>query len=415
MGLFNDTTYYFTVTAVDVAGNESDHSNFMTAVPIAQAKQNIQIPEGWSGISSYICSETDNFDSLFSSVLNELIILQNASGMYWPGQNINTLGTWDTHQGYQIKVAGAVELTISGSKENNKTLQLADGWNIIPVLSECNVDIDLLFDGLDVMIVKEVAGYNIYWPEFGIYSLEELMPGKAYLVLTNAPETIVFPECDPAKNKTMSSFSPNPADEAGINKTAISHTIALPSSVLSSSGIFQNSLITANDKNGNCFGMAMWNGSTISITLFGDDPFTPQKDGFYDEDIIEFEISSPGNNHVIGLMVKYDEMLPQSDGLFHSNGLSAIREIQMGSSAIEEEVQQIFRVYPNPADKVLYVAKTFEGKAKLKLINVLGENVYEGHFAGTKTKIDISKYPAGVYFIKLNADGINISKRIVIK
>jgi len=157
--------------------------------------QQIELPQGWSGISSNIVPGTANLDSMFQDVIDDLVILQNASGVFWPEQNINTLGTWNSHEGYQIKMAEANNLSISGTIENNKTLQLNEGSNLIPVLSECAVNVSDLFSGKDVSIVKEVAGWNVYWMEFGINTLDFLEPGKSYYVLMNSADSITFPDC----------------------------------------------------------------------------------------------------------------------------------------------------------------------------------------------------------------------------
>ncbi|OYT12732.1 MAG: hypothetical protein B6I19_08795 [Bacteroidetes bacterium 4572_114] len=157
--------------------------------------QQIGLPNGWSGISSYIVPETNDLESMFQDIIDDIVIIQNASGVFWPEQNINTIGTWDTHEGYQIKMAGAVDLTISGFIESNKTLLLVEGWNLIAVLSDCAVNVSDLFLGKDVIIVKEVAGPDIYWPGFGINTLDTLQPGKSYIVLMGSEESIVFPEC----------------------------------------------------------------------------------------------------------------------------------------------------------------------------------------------------------------------------
>jgi hypothetical protein len=157
--------------------------------------QQIELPQGWSGLSSFIDPETNDLESIFQEIIGNLVILQNETGVFWPEQNINTLGPWNTHEGYQVKMAGAANLDISGSIESNKTLLLTEGWNLIPVISECDVNVSELFSGKDVSIIKEVAGWNIYWPEFEIYTLDVLQPGKSYFVLMGSAESIVFPGC----------------------------------------------------------------------------------------------------------------------------------------------------------------------------------------------------------------------------
>lgn len=165
----------------------------VSVVQEANSVQSITIPAGWSGLSSYILPADGNIESLFAPIVNELIILQNSAGFYYPSQNVNTLVTWDSHQGYQIKLANAVTLNISGTTENNKTLQLAAGWTMIPVLSSSAVDVVTLFAGKDLIIVKEAAGWKLFWPAMTINTLGNLEPGKSYLIKMNTPGTITFP------------------------------------------------------------------------------------------------------------------------------------------------------------------------------------------------------------------------------
>jgi hypothetical protein len=63
-------------------------------------------------------------------------------------------------------------------------------------LSSCNVSVnDLLEDVLDgLVIVKDVAGTEIYWPGI-VQTLYSFEPGKSYLAKFSNPVSITFPEC----------------------------------------------------------------------------------------------------------------------------------------------------------------------------------------------------------------------------
>ena len=195
----NPDTTGLNLPGLDLAGNSrlyEDGPIDMGAYEFQAMVQKVILAQGWSGISAFINPGDDDVVQMFDPIINDLIILQNASGMFWPEQNINTIGSWNTHQGYQVKVADSVELFIAGTRENNKTLQLTGGWNLIPVLSECEVDMAGLFNGTDLIIIKEVAGWGIYWPEFGINTLGALSPGKAYFVLMGSEGDVTFPGCE---------------------------------------------------------------------------------------------------------------------------------------------------------------------------------------------------------------------------
>jgi hypothetical protein len=60
------------------------------------------------------------------------------------------------------------------------------------------------------------------------------------------------------------------------------------------------------------------------------------------------------------------------------------------------------QAYPNPANSILYLATTF--KQKRKLYNYTGQLL----FTTTENKIDVSKYPRGLYFVKCGVDVIKV-------
>ena len=87
-------------------------------------------------------------------------------------------------------------LPVSGFSFENKTVQLKAGWNILPVLSLSNVDYHLLLTqlGSGLIIVTEIAGSGIIWPEAEIYTIPYLIPGKAYLIKVEAQSDFTFPD-----------------------------------------------------------------------------------------------------------------------------------------------------------------------------------------------------------------------------
>lgn len=128
--------------------------------------------------------------------MQELIIIYNFEGeMLFPEQEINTLDYWERSSGYVIKTTEPTQISLCGDDPQDRTIQLNEGWNLMPVLSDSDVPIvDLFAPALDELIViKEVAGFQIYFPEFGISTLEYLESGKAYFVLLSTEVVITFP------------------------------------------------------------------------------------------------------------------------------------------------------------------------------------------------------------------------------
>jgi parallel beta-helix repeat protein/predicted outer membrane repeat protein len=160
-------------------------------------QQTLSLPSGWSGISSYLLPYFPQLEKMFEAAAENLIILQNQEGFYWPSQNINMLGNWNTEKGYLIKLSDETNLTIPGIVLENTMINLPSGWSLIPVLNSCGLQTDelILQLGSELIFIKEAAGVKVYWPEMGVQSLTGLMPGNSYFIFLNEPALLTFPAC----------------------------------------------------------------------------------------------------------------------------------------------------------------------------------------------------------------------------
>lgn len=102
---------------------------------------------------------------------------------------------------------------------------------------------------------------------------------------------------------------------------------------------------------------------------------------------------------------------------FPSSGfdLDAVGVIHQGAVGIKEHEQGFgTMIYPNPSSGKFYI-RTSESKQKqaVKLLNGLGEKVYEGFLETNETLIDLSDFNSGIYFISIVTEkGIYTSKFI---
>jgi len=158
--------------------------------------QNVAFAAGWSSLSSYLVPSAPALEDVFAPIADELIIAQTMTGMYFPAENTNTIGNWPQHAAFIIKTGEPCMLPILGTIEENRSLTLATGWNLMPVLSQNPTAIEELFppERGALIIIKEVAGTGVYWPAHEINTFETLQPGKAYLVKVAEDITIEFPE-----------------------------------------------------------------------------------------------------------------------------------------------------------------------------------------------------------------------------
>jgi hypothetical protein len=187
--------YNYHVTAVYNAG-ESAPGNIVS-VTVGEVLHNLQLTAGWNSISSYLIPSDPDVQNICNPVMDDMVILKDMANYYYPALNINTLENWETTSGYLIKVDQSCLLPLQGFPGNIKTLTLSNGWNLIPVLSECDVNTEELFGDITsyIRIVKDAAGTGVYWPDKGINTLPVLEPGKSYYVKIFSNKSITFPSC----------------------------------------------------------------------------------------------------------------------------------------------------------------------------------------------------------------------------
>ena len=377
--------------------------------------QTMVIAAGWSGISSWVDPFDTQLETLFAPIMDELIILQTMQDSWWPAQNMNTIGAYNSQQGYKIKVTGEVEITIPGTLPESPAITLNPGWNLIPVLSSCNVDVASLFAGTDVVMVKEVAGWKLYWPDLNINNLIELQTGKSYYIFMDNAATVSFPECDPLKSvvpnvgKTYDDFY-LPLRWIDFVPGSSSHVVAIPAPVIGFENLAIGDLVGLCDVSGACFGMAEWTGSNISILAFADDPTTSAKDGFAEDEIMQLVHYSLTHNSFTTMDVVYDESYPAHDGTYLDQGISVVKSSQ--ANTINNYTQANVKLYPNPVKQTLMIQMDDNRNAKIEVLNMEGQVVYKGNLVSQQSQIDFSAYSIGVYLVRISGNGINHIERI---
>jgi len=371
-------------------------------------QQTVALPEGWSGLSSYIIPADDSVKAIFDAITDDLVILMNASQVYWPDQNINTIVTWNTYSGYKIKVTDATHVVFLGTLATQKTLLLKKGWNLMPVISEN--DVSTLQTGIfsdlgdTLVIVKEIAGSGIYWPGQEIFTLEWLIPGKAYMINVSKECHIHFP---PAERMVKPVIPDDRSDLTTpwnpVTATSNSHVIAINKAALT--WVSPGDILGAFTPGGWCSGMVRIDGDRVNVPLivYGDDPTTPYvTDGFAAGEPMSFKIFRPDKDTTYCVMAAFNIRLPDS-GLFVVNGLSEINLFQLLLNQPELTLtKEIIRIYPNPVthEMDMDIAVSADGSL-FYLFNCEGQliscmTVHSGH-----SVIDMTSLANGTYILKM--------------
>lgn len=80
-----------------------------------------------------------------------------------------------------------------------------------------------------------------------------------------------------------------------------------------------------------------------------------------------------------------------------------------GGVGVSELENNSFLVYPNPFHNVINIKSTFKGNYTLKVVDVLGRNLYvdfsnNNLISNLNVELNMSDYESGMYFLKLYDD-----------
>jgi hypothetical protein len=418
-----DATYNTLMPNFDGKFHSNGLSQLLSLEAFSLTTQNITIYAGWSGISSFVDPFTKPVEEIFAPFGDDFIILMNSNGFYYPASNTNTLGNWDYLSGYQIKTAQDIELSIAGSPIADPSVDLQTGWNLIPVLTSCGGQIYQIFDGLaGLNIIKEIAGTNVYWPAYGITTLQYLEPGKSYWVSVNSNSNFTYPDC------SANSYIPGP-QEIQSNETpwnnvyysAVNHVIALPSSVTHNANLCAGDYLGAFTSSGRCAGMAEINNinANIAITVFGNDEFTAENDGFENGETLQFRLFRQEGNLEIDLEVEFEVQMPQQ-GNFASNGISAFKAISFNQNSVPQLNKLVTGIFPNPSNGEFRLTLNDHSRnLQIQVMDTQGRVLMDftpeiEEVSGT-IELNLNSLTNGIYFLKLSDSNFMEMKKIIIR
>ena len=372
--------------------------------------QVVDATAGWSGISSCLELVNPKVETIMQPVAEDLEIIYNFSGVYWPGQNLNTFGDWNRNSGYVMKLNDDATMLFFGNEIVNKTLYLNAGWNLIPVFMDAEAA-STLGNMPGFQVAKGVANTEILWPAFNINTLVNLVTGKAYFVYTTQPGVLAY-----AKSSGFDpGFQPGNEPENPWNtllRTPQTHLIALAKDGLKE--LQAGDWIGAFTECGLCAGAGRI--TTIlqnrAITLFGDDRTTLVCDGFVENEPIHFKTWNQKTGQTVDIEVTWDKQFNNS-GLFETNGLSAITSIKTASTVTDDHIVETLGINPNPSHG-LFALSGVSGEVSLSVIDPFGRQIISEKLI-LPSEINLSNYPKGVYFMSLKTGDKEFFEKLIIE
>ncbi len=406
-------TNRFTLIAFNLMNPDQFGSDYLDITVVGE-EQIIFMFEGWNGISGYLDPSNPNLEEMCAPIVEDLVIMQNFYGVYWPELEINTLVNWNPLDGYLVKTSADLQLSIPGAALPVQELQLEEGWSLIPMLSNIAGFAMDIFANPEIMVAKEVAGNRVFWPVQNIYTLTTLNPGSAYFVYCIAPTSINFGlKSTATSGSDPVSQNPGFAPWETVVPTPGSHLIVIPEVLF---GTFEEGDVVGafNSSGLNC-GYATISAKDMVLAVYGDDPTTNVIDGMQEGEDIIYKIYRHASAEEQIIAPDFALDMPNTGSQFVNHGLS---KMAIATSVAMDEVSFSFDVYPNPASEFIVISQAQEDMQNLRIqmITMTG-NVVIDIFEDKKTsdKIDVSMLPEGFYLLRISNNEQSKSTKIVIR
>jgi len=119
--------------------------------------QDIPLPQGWSMFSTYISPVLAGIDTILGEIDMGVVIVKSGEGeVYWPEYGVDQIGDVSIGEGFQIKMAVADTLIVTGTPLIPEEIPIAlpQGWSIFGYLRQSPAAIETMLStisGIDIL------------------------------------------------------------------------------------------------------------------------------------------------------------------------------------------------------------------------------------------------------------------------
>jgi hypothetical protein len=309
--------------------------------------------------------------------------------------------------------------TVIGYPTLGQQVTLPAGWSLLPVWSQIVVTaesvLDPLWDNGDgpLVLAMGVTYANAYWPAKSIYTLQNLVPGRAYLVNLTASATVDF-SIGTVVDKAVSDevLAVNNTNWNDVENTGTMHAIAITTDAFAQ--LERRDVIGVFNQNGTIAGMVEIDNlnDNVFVSVYADNSFTNETEGFVNGDMMSFKVYR--NGEVIDATATFESSMPNTN-IFNEEGISVITGLKLSATSINEVTSNLnAQIFPNPAKNVVNIQTNFE-ISSLKVINYVGQVVFDRAVDQMNIQINTSSFGPGMYVVQIQSvDGTVITKRLTI-
>lgn len=317
--------------------------------------------------------------------------LLRINGSMW-----TTLGDYGFSNNWNIRgiVSDVAESTATGTTIKARLLSAPEliGYNVYRNDDKLNEEPIQELTFSDVIVPGEIYSYAIT----ALYDAGESLPD---FVIVTSPSMYTMPE------------------GWQFNATSMAHNIHVTAETLQIGfdlmpgdliGVFFNDNGTEK-----AAGVAQWNGNHMILTAYGNDPATPQKDGFDLDENMNWKVFFNQFQTSFPLTVSYSSQMPHHDGSFKMMGLSMLESIELGTTSVSEFAGlQSATLFPNPSTGKVTLSG-LNGGERITVFDTNGRTMLTFLSGSEIVQFNIER--AGLYIVEIKVEREVIRQKLIIR
>jgi len=411
--------YDVTLTVTNECG--SDEELKPGYISVCGTCYTLSLSSGWNFVSLNLSPDPPDILTVLAPIITEVSIIKGRSGFCIPG-GACALTDWDCLQGYKIHMQSAQSLEVCGSPCSSP-IPLLTGWNWISCLPDCCLDAaDVMQPVVSCLVIlKGMRGFYLPPNNF----LGDMCPGEGYSAYMSCDMSLVYPTCssffgsDRMDNTTVPAMKPNVSHLGIVNSTADYHPVVVETSSLLAPGD-EVGIYTSSDI---LVGSGVYEGGTLAISAWADDPQTLETDGWIDGDVMDVRLWKS----VDGAIKEFPVEILEGSLTFGASPYTVIRGRTSKTVTDTPELSLLLN-YPNPFNPqtTIEFAIPYSGHIELSVYNITGQKVRilaEGIYTAGKHQIvwdgkdsGGNTVSSGIYFYHLATEhGAETKKMMLVK
>lgn len=359
-------------------------------------------------VSSYMSPFNPNMQDLLPE--NVTGVKNSSEFLFHSHKGINRMKDWDYKQGYCIYSEQDDIINITGfTAPANNTLDLDEGWHILPFLSNTSMSPQQAFASIsnEVLALINSEG-QIYSPKNQINQIESINPGEAVFAYIEGNAKLLQPSLPVIPSEDYQSST------TAFYKPAYSSTGSVSILIIESEDFSEGDEIGVLNSAGTVIGSSVAYNGKAFITVWGDNDLTDVIDGAALDESLSLRLYHSNVESKLTLLSVYNLITKNYESAqirFAENSLKFVKVQKDNGNSVYNSVEDIsLEISPNPAMEYvnIYFDSDLNELFDISIFDIYGHQVwnktnYSMGNGASHLQISLESIASGNYYIRFTS------------